>query len=129
MPAWYWLRTIGSALQRSDLPTVLRRVNVAARGTRGRPRWRHPRPLCDAVERCARNFLREYTCLPRALAGYVMCTRDGHDVDLRVGVRLPAVDSFHAHAWLEYRGEVVLGDSADLADYVPFGREDRLLRM
>ena len=59
------------------------------------------------------------TCLPQALTGRVLLARAGHLSELRIGVRKSAAAGFEAHAWLEHRGEVVLGELEDLSCYVP----------
>ena len=68
-----------------------------------------------------------YTCLPQALAGYVVCARHGYRVQLRAGIACRPDGTYHAHAWLEYEGYVILGDLPDLAEFAAFDRVEELV--
>jgi Transglutaminase-like superfamily len=52
-------------------------------------------------------------------AGRVLLGRAGHPSELRVGAAKSPASGFEAHAWLEHRGQVVLGGLDDLFRYVP----------
>lgn len=86
------------------------------------------RSICGLMERCARNLPGRYSCLPQALAGYIVCTRHGHPPELRVGVARSPQAELHAHAWLEFNGEVVLGYLPDLQNYRAFEQAERLVQ-
>lgn len=58
-------------------------------------------------------------CLNRALAAQVLLGRRGQQVDLRIGVRHDSEGEFHAHAWVESEGRIVLGVVDELADLTP----------
>jgi hypothetical protein len=75
-------------------------------------------PIIWAVRRASR-FVPGATCLTQALVGRVLLARAGHLSEVRIGVRKDSVRGFEAHAWLEHRGEVVLGDLEDLSRYAP----------
>ena len=58
------------------------------------------------------------TCLTGS-AGRILLGRAGHPRELRVGAGKSLASGFEAHAWLEHRGQVVLGGLDDLSRYVP----------
>ena len=63
--------------------------------------------VVHGVERVARR-LPNGTCLPQALAGWVMLRRRSVPAVVRLGARYgPA--ALDAHAWLEHDGRIVLG--------------------
>ena len=61
------------------------------------------------------------TCLVHAWAARRLLARHGYPSELRLGC-LKIQGAFQAHAWLEYRGSVILGDTG--VRYLPFGRPD-----
>ncbi|MDQ6914187.1 MAG: lasso peptide biosynthesis B2 protein [Actinomycetota bacterium] len=96
---------------------------LAHQGRRGRRA--EPEEVAGAVARASRAVPRA-TCLVRALAGAVMLARHGHPAVLRIGVA--GRDSRElAHAWVETRGTIVLGDIG-LDGYVPLPAIDVLRR-
>jgi transglutaminase superfamily protein len=62
------------------------------------------------------------SCLTRAYVAHRLFTRRGCAVSLRIGARRTAEGRLEAHAWVEHRGRVVVGDVADVASYRPFPR-------
>jgi hypothetical protein len=58
----------------------------------------------------AQRVVPEATCLPQALAGEALLTRGGNPAELQIGVRKTAAGKFEAHAWVESRGRIVVGD-------------------
>ena len=122
-----WLFRLRAALGREPFPVVMKRVSrwasaAARRAGAGVDEPVHdPVQVCLWVERCARNLPGAYTCLPQALAGYLLCLRCGHRPVLRVGAsRSPEAMEFRAHAWLELDGTVILGNLGDLDQYQVF---------
>jgi hypothetical protein len=72
-----------------------------------------------AVERAGDRLLGEDSCLPRALAAQLLLRRGGIPAELCIGVRRGAAGKLEAHAWVESRGVVVIGEKgADLESYV-----------
>jgi len=70
---------------------------------------------------CRRHPVRS-GCLPRTIVLWSLLRRRGIDADVRIGVRCGNEDEFHAHAWLEWNGEV-LNDAAEVSNqYLPFKR-------
>jgi hypothetical protein len=59
-------------------------------------------------------------CLVQALAADVMLRRRGHAPELRFGVRLAAASPTHleAHAWIDLRGVVLIGQLDDRDEFV-----------
>jgi hypothetical protein len=57
----------------------------------------------------ASRFVPGATCLPQALAGRVLFSREGYPADIHVGVAKTPDSQFKAHAWLESEGRVVIG--------------------
>jgi hypothetical protein len=95
------------------------RVRATARrlarpGARTRPA--EPEAVVAALATASRAVPRA-TCLVQALAGAVMLARHGHPASLRIGVA-PDRPRELAHAWVESRGAVVLGDDGR-DGYVP----------
>lgn len=61
------------------------------------------------------SYVFKSTCLTRALTAQILLEQQGYHSVLRIGVIKD--EEFEAHAWLEYKGEVVLGESEK--KYVP----------
>jgi Transglutaminase-like superfamily len=57
------------------------------------------------------------TCLTRALAGQILLAQYGEPAFLRIGVAKNEAGKLQAHAWVESRGRIVIGDSRDLFRY------------
>ncbi len=68
-----------------------------------------PRVQC-LVGIAARNHLYPMSCLRQALVLQRLLAGRGIRAELRIGVRKEA-DRLHAHAWVEYAGQVVSGPS------------------
>jgi Transglutaminase-like superfamily len=58
-------------------------------------------------------------CLARALTAQVLMKQHGHSNELRIGVAKGETGELEAHAWIEHRGRVAIGDLSDLQRYVP----------
>jgi hypothetical protein len=67
----------------------------------------------------ASRYVPTATCLSQALAAQVLLARHGHPASLRIGVARGAAGRLEAHAWIESRGRIVIGGTADLARYTP----------
>ena len=67
------------------------------------------RDVTWAVAAVARRVPRA-TCLTQALVAQRLLADDGVDTTLRLGVARDAAGAFEAHAWLEHRGRIVLGE-------------------
>jgi hypothetical protein len=74
-----------------------------------------------AVDAAANRCIFPATCLVRALVADAMLRRRGFATQLRVGVRLCGERTsrvLEAHAWLECNDRVIIGDLADIREYV-----------
>jgi hypothetical protein len=70
-----------------------------------------------SVERVSSRFPMSLTCLPRALAVRSMMARRRLHGTLSIGVSRRDRGRFEAHAWIEFRGKVIIGDMPDLARF------------
>jgi hypothetical protein len=73
---------------------------------------REARAICSTVERMSR-YVPSATCLPRALVANRLLRVRGFPSTVRIGVRRDENGLFAAHAWLELRGEVVMGGDVE----------------
>lgn len=74
--------------------------------------------ICWVVSAASRYVFRA-TCLTQALATQALLRRRGHPACLRIGVAKGEKERLDAHAWVESRGQIVIGDSADLSRFAP----------
>jgi hypothetical protein len=59
------------------------------------------------------------SCLTQALALQHLLARAGYTAELHIGVAKDAARGFQSHAWVEYRGQILLGDNGELERYFP----------
>lgn len=96
---------------RRYLPRIVPRSTDSNRPTAERIAW--------AIA-AARRVVPRATCLPQALAAEALLERNGHPVDLRIGVVKTERGRLVAHAWVESDGQVVVGDLDEgLSGYTP----------
>ena len=72
------------------------------------------RPSVDEVVwtvKVGSRYVPRATCLTQALAARVMLAREGYDNTLRIGVARGERGQLQAHAWVEYEGRVVIGET------------------
>ena len=74
--------------------------------------------LSWAVQAAARR-IPAASCLTQALALQYLLARAGHTAELHIGVAKDVARGFQSHAWLEYRGQILLGDNGELEHYSP----------
>lgn len=65
------------------------------------------------------RYVPSASCLTQALAAQTLLERRGYPVELRIGVARNEEGTFQAHAWLEDRGRVLIGDLPNLTHYAP----------
>jgi len=70
--------------------------------------------------RAVSEYVPGATCLTQALSGQVLLARRRYPTRLHIGVAKSSREGLSAHAWLEYDGQIVLGDHGGLAAYAPF---------
>ena len=63
------------------------------------------------------NYIPQATCLTKALTAQKLLKKYGYHSQIKIGVGKDIKGEFEAHAWLEYAGKVVLGESEK--EYVP----------
>jgi hypothetical protein len=71
-----------------------------------------------AVNASTRYMPRQAKCLARALTLQILMQYYGYQPELRIGVAKTDAGMMEAHAWLEYQGNVVIGNLPDLDRYV-----------
>jgi hypothetical protein len=96
-----------------------RRVLSAAPRRRSRHAGVAPERMAWLV-RAAGRRVTAASCLTRALAARWLLAEAGLESELRFGHRRDERGSFAAHAWLEHRGQVLVGGDEDLARYHRF---------
>ena len=69
------------------------------------------RAIVWAVNVVRANVPLSFTCLVQALSAKWLL-RNQPDIQLRIGVQKSATEGFSAHAWVEYKGEIILGEQA-----------------
>jgi hypothetical protein len=57
------------------------------------------------------------TCLTQALTLQSMLRRRGWLTEIKFGVRRNGEGRFHAHAWVEHNGRIVIGDDEAISDF------------
>jgi hypothetical protein len=67
--------------------------------------------------RVASRFVPQATCLTQALATQLLLGRKGYPARLQIGVTKNDEGRLQAHAWLESREAVVMGNVADLSRF------------
>lgn len=82
-----------------------------------------PRPsvgkIVWLVNEATRYSPGEAKCLARALVTKMLLTQFGYAPDLKIGVAKGQGTGLQAHAWLEYRGQVIIGHLNDLSRFIP----------
>lgn len=75
--------------------------------------------LIWAVEQSSRYSPGLVKCLARALTTQVLLKQQGYPCELRIGVAKGQQGKLEAHAWVESRGQIVIGHLPDLSRYKP----------
>ena len=63
------------------------------------------------------NYIPQATCLTKALTAKKLLTKYGYTSQIKIGVGKDTKGKFEAHAWLEYKDKVILGESG--REYTP----------
>ena len=73
-----------------------------------------------AIDSVTKNIINA-TCLIKALSGFVILKRNGHNPKVEIGVKKKQ-DKLEAHAWLVLNNKVILGHINDISEYkkMPF---------
>lgn len=59
-------------------------------------------------------------CLARALTTQVLLNRYRYSCSLRIGVTKNSKQKLEAHAWIEHRGQVIVGNLSNLSQFETF---------
>jgi hypothetical protein len=65
----------------------------------------------------ASHYVPAATCLTQALAAQILLAQHGEPAVLQIGVAKSDTGKLVAHAWVESRGRIVIGDSRELVRY------------
>ena len=78
-------------------------------------------PEADIVRavRLSSRYVPRASCLVQALTTQILMGRNGHPVQVHIGVALNRESGFRAHAWVESQGRVLVGQVEELASYAP----------
>jgi hypothetical protein len=74
--------------------------------------------LAWAVQAAARR-IPSASCLTQALALQRLLARAGESAEVHIGVAKDSARGFEAHAWLEHRGAILVGDNGELERFAP----------
>jgi hypothetical protein len=69
--------------------------------------------------RLSSRYVPRASCLVQALTTQILMGRNGHPVQVHIGVALNRESGFRAHAWVESQGRVLVGQVEELASYSP----------
>jgi hypothetical protein len=73
--------------------------------------------LIWAVEKSTQFTPGGAMCLARALTTKILMKQQGYDAELKIGVTKDPGGALKAHAWIEYQGEVTIGDLPNLVSF------------
>lgn len=111
------------ALSVGSLRRVIRALRRAARGL---PQWSDSTSVrreraAWAASAVGRRLLQKGPCLTQAIVLQYLLRRQGDKAArLRIGVARGRDDTLQAHAWVERKGEVLIGGAASQATYIQF---------
>lgn len=71
--------------------------------------------LIQSIESGSKRFPGHTTCLVEAMSAQALLKRHGYSSSLQIGLSRPDEHLLHAHAWVEFQGEVLVGDTGDLS--------------
>ncbi|MCU4743565.1 lasso peptide biosynthesis B2 protein [Halobacteria archaeon AArc-m2/3/4] len=94
-------------------------LTVAAIASRIVPGSPTPPRVARAVDVADTYLPGQRTCLMRSLTSETLHRLYGHEIDHRIGVDKTDDGTFEAHSWIEYDGEILIGDLEDLSRFEP----------
>lgn len=102
--------------------TAVRTVLLKAAGLCGRfiPGSPSPQRVAWAVKLADRHLPGRRTCLVRSLATEGLLTLYGYEATHQIGVDKAGHGGIEAHSWIEYDGNVLIGDLEELSRYERF---------
>jgi hypothetical protein len=75
----------------------------------------------------ASRYVPSATCLTQAMAVIVLLNRRGHRAQLRIGVAKGLNGQLEAHAWVEMRGQIIIGYQGDLSRFSVLSPQTEIL--
>jgi hypothetical protein len=98
--------------------TVLKRIESVSPGKRleGVP----PELVCARVSwavRVVRKYMPFAKCLPQAMVVKLLLARQACPGQLRIGVYKRENGALEAHAWVESKGRIIIGELSDISRY------------
>ncbi|HMQ97073.1 MAG TPA: lasso peptide biosynthesis B2 protein [Candidatus Nanoperiomorbaceae bacterium] len=116
-----WLIAVKAGLCLLPFDRLLGWITAADKPTGQPVAMKDLREITEAIERLGRFLaLLQINCLPQALVGQKLLRHKGFDVQLKIGVLKNRGDRLSAHAWIEYQGQVILGDLRGLGQFTVF---------
>jgi hypothetical protein len=103
---------------------ILERMSRASIKISKKAEGTYVRGVTWAVSTAGRHMPRRAGCLGQALAAKALLSRRGIQARLCIGVDRPGERTLHAHAWVEFRGAVVVGEADDLSRYTVLRARD-----
>jgi hypothetical protein len=121
IPATLRLLTVRVALRILPFRTVLRWAERPVKEDQS-PRHLAPGTLrrIRALERAGHGLFPKNPCLTQALAAHRLLRKKGQPSELRIGVRRTTERLLEAHAWVENRGEILIGERGLADGHVSF---------
>ena len=104
---------------------LLRLSTILTRIVPGEPSPAHIARTVDIVDRCV---LGDRTCLVRSLSTEMLLALYGYAPRHVIGVSQNSKGELTAHSWLEYEGEILIGEQDDISEFEelpPLGRKGK----
>jgi Transglutaminase-like superfamily len=102
-----------------SFPTLQKQLETASQFSPKTPERLSVGKLVWAVNTSSRHMPGGIKCLARALTTQTLMKQQGHPSELRIGIAKGETGQLEAHAWVEHRQRVVMGNLRDLQRYVP----------
>ena len=101
---------------------VLRLIETLRRKGLSRPDTSSDSRVSEVIwaVKAASRCVPEATCLTQALTAHCLLGRLGHPSKLEIGVARGKGGALEAHAWVEIRGETLIGSLPDLSRFSKF---------
>ena len=79
--------------------------------------WIVTRKVVWSVNAVAERMPIPAKCLARALTTQLLLAQQGYRTELRIGVAKNEQEKLEAHAWVESKGEIIIGRLVDISKY------------
>lgn len=88
-------------------------------GERVLPGTPDPERVARIVDVADRHVPGDRKCLVRSLVTETLLNAYGYEVDHRIGVDRATNDGIEAHSWIEYEGEILIGQLENIERFEP----------